>query len=234
MDSERSNERLRDLLQDLDAERQAEEEWGREPPAVLSPRLHARLLEVTLGPQPSGLARMGSWLRELVSWRGLLVVGAAAAILVALYMRKSPVAPLVARYVIAASKSVTPRSPDGQAVLSRPIENFESLTEIELGAQDTLTLVLWPSEDEKGPVAVRSFIRRGGSIEPWRAAPEPWPDGSFRLHQPVERLDLKGEPSLLFYVCRTGTLPTLEQVRAGTSPDPRFCQSLSLRVLVKP
>lgn len=219
MSNELETERFRKLLLELIEERDGDKVEPSGPFTPLSPALERRLLQLSLpgGPPPLPLhRRLLAWLRAKLLrrlWIPLVLAPTTAALLFLQLAGGPPLryahAPVAQRKLYAAKAEMT-RSPGGQVLLGSGAAALAERTELRLKRSDMLTVRLPPAGADKGPLAVRTFIRRDSVLRPWNVTPELRPDGSVLLLLPVRMLpDLGADQEILFVYGRPDGLPDL-------------------------
>lgn len=200
----------------------------------LRPDLEARLLDISLGkraPKRAALLhRLWSWLKEKSSIRIVVpatLLPAAAALF--LIFGRPLLEPPVDRFAFRAEAE------EARSVLGGPSQAVASTTELRIKRGQYLALTLTPPRQQNGAVAVRPFVQRGDTIEPWDVHFEAVEDGSFRLYVPVDaKLGLGPEQDILLVFGRPGALPNAEDLRVGKAADERRWHLQRLRLYVDP
>ena len=238
MGKDLENQRLRQLLSELAEQNDAERAQAQGPFEPLNPALANRLLQISLA---KPVARP-SWLRELFLRRAwvpavLATTTVALCVVPMVSNRVRPAswyasAPVPTRKLLS-HKSAMSQAATGNTLLGGSEGDAQEHSELRVKRRDVLTLILPAVPGEKGPVAVRSFIRRDGVLQTWNVFPESRPDGSFLLLMPVRILpDLAASQELIFAYGRPDALPSLEVLRQGKPQADRRWHLLSLALFV--
>lgn len=101
---------------------------------------------------------------------------------------------------------------------------------VDLSLDSSVSIVLRAEQRVTGPVALRSFLLRNGTLRPWATSPAVSLAGTFSLRAPVMELPdlLPGQSELVFVLGRPQLLlhTSLEDVVRGQHPLPAGLQIL--------